>query len=141
MKEVETPEPLPSEAMAYVNAVIAALTVLTGVSSDGLVSATEPFRPHESLATDEILVAAAAQSELTLSIYSSDPLIAEAAANLSSRVRPGSSSEKFVERIDGQIHQWVDLLDGKAPVLREIAHQLIAKGTMSIDEVAVLLAV
>lgn len=132
-----------AHAMADANAVLAALTVLTGASRHGVVRADEPFHPSIDHDRDALLRAAAVmQTEVSLSIFASDPFLGEAASELADfrQHHPEAPMERLVEEIDKSVHELVTLLNGRAAQLHEISRRLTTNGELTLADVELILA-
>ena len=85
--------------------------------------------------------ATAIQTEVSLSIVASDPLIAEAARGLASATtgRGEDARENAVIEVDRVLQHWVSLLEGRGQQLDDIADLISKRGEVSLEEIAALL--
>lgn len=123
---------------ATINAVIAVLAVLTETPMPATISSTEDFRPGHTPAQCAFLIAAAAmQTEVSLPIAYSDRMIREVADGL--EVNFGALDEDTKEVLvvvtDDQVHRMVALMQGRGPLVHQIAQMLILREKMPSAEV------
>jgi len=132
----------PTHGQAHANAVLAVLALLTESCVSGVVRADTPFRPDTHPGRAALLEAATAiQTEVSLSIVASDPLIAEAARGLASATtgRGEDARENAVIEVDRVLQHWVSLLEGRGQQLDDIADLISKRGEVSLEEIAALL--
>jgi hypothetical protein len=124
---------------AHINIVMAALALLTGSCSEGVVSSTEPYLPNASRDRIALLEAATAiQSEVSLSIFASDPLIGDAIHVLGRHTRkkaPDDGQTALVLQVDRMINEWVSMLAGRGPQLNALAELLVERGELPLAEI------
>jgi len=127
-------------AQAHVNVVMASLALLTGSCATGTVTCGSPFEPEVEHGTRALLEAATAmQTEVSLSIFASDPLIKDASSELRHQVDHVRSTEEMELMIlgtDALIQEWLGLLNGRGQELEALANLLVAKGSLTLPEIA-----
>jgi|GEM_PF-3242439 len=127
-------------AQAHVNVVMASLALLTGSCATGTVTCGSPFQPDVEHGTRALLEAATAmQTEVSLSIFASDPLIKDAShelAHLVEDVRTAEERVAMVDTTDALLQEWLALLAGRGQELESLANLLVAKGSLTLPEIA-----
>lgn len=79
------------------------------------------------------------QTEVSLSIFVSDPLIADASRQFAAIVQErgrGNVPEEAVLMTDRIIHELVSMLDGRGPQINEIAEWIVKRGEVPLAEIA-----
>jgi hypothetical protein len=126
--------------LARLNVVMAALAILTGVCTEGALTTTEPYVPPVSKEKLALLKASVAmQTELSLSISVSDPMIWDASHGFAERAQTIAKHRELTDivvGVDHILHEYLQLLAGKGPQLTALADELIAKGHLPISSVA-----
>jgi hypothetical protein len=123
---------------------MASLALMTGSASSGQVLSDSPYRPNVDRGRVALLEAATAmQTEISLSIRASDPLIGEASHEFELlRTEIGDSTGELITvRADEALHEMISLLDGKRDLLVEVAELLIRRGEVSLEQIAEVLRI
>ena len=130
----------PTHGRVHANVVLAALALLTDTPIHGVVRANSPGKIETTAERLALLEAATAiQTEVSLSIVSSDPLIFHASHQLEES-RANSSKSVIdtdnVEATDRTLHGWISLLEGRGDEINAIADSVIEHGEMAVAEIA-----
>jgi hypothetical protein len=130
----------PTHGLVHVNAVMAVLALLTGSCTQGFVRSDKLFVADASPERVARLEAATAiQTEVSLSIDASDPLIDDASNRLGTFLAANptfESRERMVVATDELLHEWVSLLDGRGNEINEVAALIALRGEVSLEEIA-----
>lgn len=130
--------------LARLNVVMAALAILSRDCPDGVVTTAEPYIPPVSKEKLALLKAATAmQTELSLSISVSDPMIWDASHGFAERAHEIAKHRELTDVIvgvDNILHDYLQLLAGKGPLLSELAEELIEKGQLPVSLICERLA-
>ena len=122
------------------NVVMATLALMTGTPANGVVRADTAFRVEASKGYLALLeVATAVQTEVSLSIYSSDPLLAEAAKIIEKHIVARGEferQEKAIVETDQILHQWISMISGRGEEMNEIAEWIYRNGEISLVDLA-----
>jgi len=133
-----------AKEQVHANVVLAALALMTGTAPHGVVRADQPFRVLDANVVRAALLefATAVQTEVSLSIYSSDALLLEAAHDLRQAIGEAPefcNPESAVIAIDEVIQDWLTLLTGRRQDLIAISERIEAAGEVSLAEMARIL--
>jgi len=130
--------------IARTNVVLASLVVLTGHTADGSITVAEFYEPAVSDDRLAMLKAAAAmQTELSLSISVSDPMIWDASHGLRARANELSKTRDLSDvllGVDRIVQDWLLLIHGKGPQLLALTDQLLERGELPLSEIHASLA-
>ena len=130
----------PTHGLAHVNAVMATLALLTGTCTTGVVHANVLYQVDATPARIALLEAVTAiQTEVSLSIFASDPLIAEASHGMEFVVESDAAHrtrEELVDATDRVVQDWLSLLAGRGQQITEIGDLILSRGEVSIEEIA-----
>ena len=127
------------------NVVMATLALMTGTPAIGVVRADTAFRveaPESYFALLE--VATAVQTEVSLSIYSSDPLLAEAVKILEKHISDRGEFERqevAIIETDRILQQWISMISGRGQEMNEVAEWIYKNGEISLADLADRLAI
>lgn len=124
------------------NALLAVLTALICPNAEGVVTATEPYRPAVTDTEFTLIeVVAVSQTEVSLSIYATDPMLQDGAERLRELI-PLQTDEEMVQTVnfvDHMIHEKAALLTGRREQVLEVAELLRRNGHVDLRQVKALL--